>query len=142
MPPSPFKDDYKKQTPLTAYNCVSVIAKPLMKSVNRLLISMSNKFFDEIFSSTVQTFLWYIRNVFIIINLLKQLFVTYLAVFVQTQEIVKVFQRSLSCLQIIEQNHCPSLFSPHNSDAGRWNFSGVPVVKGGQHLLLPPPLLE
>ena len=49
MPPSLFKDDFKKQTPLTAYNCVSVIAQPLMKSVNRLLISMSNKFFDEIF---------------------------------------------------------------------------------------------
>ena len=29
---------------------MSVIAKPLMKSVNRLLISMSNKFFDEIFN--------------------------------------------------------------------------------------------
>ena len=43
----------QKQTPLTAYNCVSVIAQPLMKSVNRLLISMSNKFFDEIFKSSV-----------------------------------------------------------------------------------------
>merc|ERR1712156_1291829 len=30
----------KKKTPLTAYICVSVIAQPLMKSVNKILISV------------------------------------------------------------------------------------------------------
>ena len=95
LPPSPFKDDYKKQTPLTAYNCVSVIAKPLMKSVNRLLISMSNKFFDEIFSSTVKHFFdTYAMYLLYLVNLLNHLFVKYLAVFVQTQEMVKVIDFS------------------------------------------------
>jgi len=45
LPPLLLKNDFKKkkQTPLTAYICVSVIAQLLMKSVNKIRASYRNE---------------------------------------------------------------------------------------------------